>query len=98
MSQQDQSTGFQQPVRGVLHMPYLQAKEEIAGFVHYTLKPSFSKRLISKEQYKEIARRATHKATNGRPPSQPSHLEEKEKSKIRSIVEQYIQMAANGKL
>lgn len=75
-----------------------QAKQEIADFVHSILKPAFSRKAISKDQYKEIARRATHKAVSNRPPSQPSELEEKEKSKLQSIVEQYIQMAVKGKL
>ena len=75
-----------------------QAKEEIAVMVHSALKPPFSRKVITKEQYKEIARRATHKAINGRPPSQPSHLEDKEKAKIQNIVEQYVQMAMKGKL
>lgn len=66
--------------------------------MHTTLKPFFSKKAITKDQYKEIARRATHKATSNRPPSQPSKLEDKEKNKIQSIVIQYIQMASKGKL
>ena len=66
--------------------------------MHSALKPAFSKKAISKDQYKEIARRATHKAVSNRPPSQPSELEEKEKSKLRGIVEQYIQLAVKGKL
>lgn len=68
----------------------------MAELVTSALKPLYSSNHIDKETYKNIAKSAVNKVMSSRPSSAPAELSEKEKAKIKDLVEKYVKKSNSG--